>query len=520
MPHPRAVRPLIIGVVLIAAAVAAAGCAPSPAPSPGYVTDFGSGGGGAAPSSSTNPVDSAPAWRAPQNDPIAWQDCTGQLGERYAAPAAGNATLQCGTLTVAIGQSRAPLRVALTRAVGPGTPKDAAPLVLVGGTEFTSQRALTTLAAAEAPLLASRPVVAIDRRGLGASSPLTCRSAEQRAVFRTGGNPTADLDDRIAALGRASIEASTLCGDAYPTTLTAFTAAGAAEDLEALRSAWKVPALALLGVGDGSSTVLAYAAEHPKQVARLALDSPVRYAAMESARAEDAAKGTAATLQALSTQCGPGCALGPDPASAVRELVDRAASGALAPFTDTDVRRAVITTLGIGAGTRDARIAALATALQAARTGDPGPLRAILRTADDALGTDGQFIGRCSDAVQKASPDQAKSLAQKWGPQYRLGAASALSLADCSAWPTMPAPPTLTPLSVRSLVATAAADPLTSRDALESLTGQLTVAGAQPGAVTWGGIGDGAVLRSSCVQNAVVTYLDRLEAPSTRACPA
>ncbi|GAA1093945.1 alpha/beta hydrolase [Tsukamurella strandjordii] len=520
MPQPRTVRPLTVGAALVAVAVAVAGCAPSPAPSPGYVTDFGSGGGGGAPSSSANPVDAAPQWRAPQNDPISWQDCTDQLAARYNAPAAGNATLQCGSLTVALGQSQAPLRVALTRAVVPGTPATAPPLVMVGGTEFTSQRALTTLAAGEAPLLATRPVVAIDRRGLGGSAPLTCRTAEQRSVFRSGGGPADPLDERVAAISRASTEAATLCGDAYPATLTEYTAAGAADDLEALRSAWRVPALALLAVGDGSTTALAYAAKHPKQVARLALDSPVRYSAPEAARAEDAAKGTSATLQALASQCGPACALGPDPAGAIRDVVDRAAAGRLAPFTDTDVRRAVITTLGIGAGDRDARIAALAPALQAARTGDPAPLRAILRTADEALGSDGQFVGRCSDAVQKASPDQAKANAEKWGPQYRLGAASALTLADCTSWPSMPEPPALTPLSVRSLVATAAADPLTSRDALETLNGQLTVAGAQPAAVTWGGIGDGAVVRSACVQNALVAYLDRLEAPSTRACPA
>ncbi|GAA1004008.1 hypothetical protein GCM10009551_079570 [Nocardiopsis tropica] len=277
MPQPRTVRPLTVGAALVAVAVAVAGCAPSPAPSPGYVTDFGSGGGGGAPSSSANPVDAAPQWRAPQNDPISWQDCTDQLAARYNAPAAGNATLQCGSLTVALGQSQAPLRVALTRAVVPGTPATAPPLVMVGGTEFTSQRALTTLAAGEAPLLATRPVVAIDRRGLGGSAPLTCRTAEQRSVFRSGGGPADPLDERVAAISRASTEAATLCGDAYPATLTEYTAAGAADDLEALRSAWRVPALALLAVGDGSTTALAYAAKHPKQVARLALHPPLRY---------------------------------------------------------------------------------------------------------------------------------------------------------------------------------------------------------------------------------------------------
>jgi hypothetical protein len=84
----------------------------------------------------------------------------------------------------------------------------------------------------------------------------------------------------------------------------------------------------------------------------------------------------------------------------------------------------------------------------------------------------------------------------------------------------MAAPPKLTEMSVKSVVATAAADPLSARTALDTLTGQLTVVGAQPAPITWAGMGDGAVIRSSCVQKSLIGYLDRLDAPSTRACPA
>ncbi|WP_248491763.1 hypothetical protein [Tsukamurella sp. PLM1] len=84
----------------------------------------------------------------------------------------------------------------------------------------------------------------------------------------------------------------------------------------------------------------------------------------------------------------------------------------------------------------------------------------------------------------------------------------------------MPAPPALTDLSVPSVVATAAADPLTARSALETLTGQLTVVGAKPTSITWAGLGDGAVVRSACIQKSIVPYLDKVDAPSARACPA
>lgn len=517
MSHART-RALAAAGFAAAAIVAVSACAPIPAPTPDYVTDFGRDGG--APSRSADPAAKGPEWKAPGKDPLAWQDCTDRLGSRYGAPPAGNATLQCTTLTVRVGDAGAPLQLSLTRARVPGTPEAAAPLVLVGGTEFTGQRALTTLASADSPLLANRPVVAVERRGIGSSGDLSCRTPADQALLRSGGTAGQSLETRVAKIGEAAQKASTTCGDAYAATISDYTGAAAADDLEALRTAWNVPALGLLAVGDGSTTALAYAADHPKQVARLVLDSPVRYGGTELQRAEDAARGTSATVDALAAQCGANCALGADPAAAVRSIIDDAAAGRLGTFTDSDVRRAVVLTLGVGAGASDQRITRLATALQGARSGDAAPLRALLRTADDALGTDGQFVTRCSDAVTKASPDQIIASARKWGPEYRLGAASALDLGTCLAWPTMKAPPKLTDLGVKSVVATSAADPLTARTALDTLNGQLTVVGAQPSAITWGGIGDGAVLRSSCVQKSLIGHLDRLDAPSARACPA
>lgn len=517
MPSART-RALAAAGIAVGALVAVSACAPVPAPTPDYVTDFGKDGG--APSKAQDKGPSGPEWKASAKDPLTWQDCTNRLATRYDTPPAANATLQCASLTVRVGDSGAPLQLSVTRARVPGTPDGAAPLVLVGGTEFTGQRALATLAAGDSPVLANRAVVAVERRGIGSSGALSCRTPADQSVLRSGGTAGPGLDARIAKIGESAQKAATACGDVYSATIADFTAAAAADDLESLRTAWNVPALGLLAVGDGSTTALAYAAEHPKQVARLVLDSPVRYGGTELQRLEDAARGTSATVDAFTAQCGPTCALGADPAAAMRAVIDDAAAGRLGPVTDSDVRRAVVVTLGIGPGDRDARITRLATALQSARSGDAAPLRAVLRTADEALGTDGQFVARCSDAVTKASPDQIAASARKWDPEFRLGAATALELGGCSAWPTMPAPPKLTDLSVKSAVATAAADPLSARTALDTLTGQLTVVGAQPAAITWAGLGDGAVVRSSCVQKSLIGYLDRLDAPSTRACPA
>ena len=49
-----------------------------------------------------------------------------------------------------------------------------------------------------------------------------------------------------------------------------------------------------------------------------------RYGGTELQRAEDAARGTSATVDAFAAQCGPTCALGADPAGAVRAIIDEA----------------------------------------------------------------------------------------------------------------------------------------------------------------------------------------------------
>ena len=52
-----------------------------------------------------------------------------------------------------------------------------------------------------------------------------------------------------------------------------------------------MPALALLGVGNGAQVALAYAGSHPSKVARLILDSPLPLAIAAEAATEQRVKG-------------------------------------------------------------------------------------------------------------------------------------------------------------------------------------------------------------------------------------
>src|SRR5262249_57217771 len=122
--------------------------------------------------------------------------------------------------------------------------------------------------------------------------------------------------------------AATSCTDAIAPGDGAYDNAHAASDIERLRSLWDVPAVALVGIGNGAQVALAYAASRPDKVARLILDSPIALGINAEAAAEQKAKGQQAALDAFAAQCvAVNCALGPDPKGAITELLAAAHAG-------------------------------------------------------------------------------------------------------------------------------------------------------------------------------------------------
>ena len=120
-------------------------------------------------------------------------------------------------------------------------------------------------------------------------------------------------DDQVANLAKVATSATTDCTDSIAPGESAYDNAHSAEDLERLRSTWDVPALAVLGIGNGAQIALAYAASHPTKVARLVLDSPLPLGISAEATAEQRVKGQQAALDAFAAQCvANNCPLGPD----------------------------------------------------------------------------------------------------------------------------------------------------------------------------------------------------------------
>ncbi|WP_156747854.1 alpha/beta fold hydrolase, partial [Mycobacterium sp. E3198] len=292
-------RQIASATVLLAVTALVAGCVPGLGADPRFATDSGAHPQGVAPSKP--PPAGPPPIAAPKND-LAWHDCTSKVFSDAAVPAAPGVQLDCATydsdLDPVNGQG-GNLTIGVVRARSDQTPRDAGPLVFTTGSDLPSSTQLPVwLARSGADVLHTHPVVAVDRRGMGMSSPIDCRdqldrqSMRDQTQFQAGDDPVANLSD-------VSNTATTNCTDAIAPGASSYDNSHAASDLERLRTLWDVPALALIGVGNGAQVALAYAASRPDRVARLILDSPIALGVNAEAAAEQQVKGQQAALDAF-----------------------------------------------------------------------------------------------------------------------------------------------------------------------------------------------------------------------------
>jgi pimeloyl-ACP methyl ester carboxylesterase len=285
-----------------------------------------------------------------------------------------------------------------------------------------------------------------------------------------------------------------------------------------------VPALALIGIGNGAQVALSYASSHPDRVARLVLDSPVALGVGAEAAAEQQVKGQQAALDAFAAQCAAvNCPLGPDPKAAVSSLLADARGGHGPGGTSVaTVANAISTALGFPTGDRAGTTNDLATALANARSGDTNLLTSLINRAQATTGTDGQFVNRCSDALNRPTPDRIRELMVAWAKLYpQFGTVGALNLVKCVAWPSAspPQPPKVLKLNV--LLMGVQNDSIVGSEGVSATAALIINATAASKRVVWEGIGHGASIYSSCAVPPLVDYLNSGKLPATDTyCPA
>lgn len=510
--------------IALATATLLTGCAPGLAADPRFATDSGAGPQGQP--ESTSDKAGPPPIEVPKND-LPWHDCTARVFGDAAVPATPGVRLDCASYDADIdplGGGSSAISIGVVRARSVQTPGDAGPVVFTTGWDLPSSLQLPIwLARAGADVLKSHPIVAVDRRGIGMSSPVDCRERAQRdemwnqAQFAAG-------DDPVAKLGTVTTEATTDCTDSISPGESSYDNTHAATDLERLRSIWDIPALALVGIGNGAQLALAYASSHPGKVARLALDSPIPLGVAAEAAAEQRVKGQQAAFEAFATQCvAVNCALGPEPKGTVDAVLDSARSGhGPGGASVAAVTHAIITALGYPTGDRVNSTNELARALASAHSGDANLLNNLVNRAQGITGSDGHFINSCADALNRPTPDRIRELVVAWGKEYpQFGTVGALDMAQCLSWPSSATPEAPKELKIDVLLLGVQNDPIVGEEGVAATAAAVINAGAASKRVMWQGIGHGAAVYSSCTLPPLIGYLDSGELPETDVyCPA
>ncbi|GGK40820.1 alpha/beta fold hydrolase [Nocardia camponoti] len=519
----RLTRAAATAATLSMLAAIVAGCGVGPSDRPAVAVER-PGSGGAVQPGPDAPTNAKA--EKPKTD-LAWRDCTTTTLNSLdlGAPPAG-LVLECADFATPIdaaGSVIGTFHAAAMRARLPQTPVDAPPLVLTSGADRSSGSTLAGLAIGRnTALLAAQPVVAVDRRGIGASQPIDCIPAQLRAVMSDLGQTGVGSNDPVAAVAKYSQDATIACRDFLQPYEGTFDATHAADDLEQLRKQWQVDKINLLGSGNGGKVALSYARRYGDHLARLVLDAPQPVASDAVTVAEAQVTGAEAALTAFAQRCKAiNCALGADPRATVTSLMGKATANQLGDISAADLSTALTGFLSSPRADQADRVPVLADALAAADRGDRGPLSAIVTRETAAINSDGEFVNRCTDSLQAPPQERARELATTWATKYPVfGRDAAIRLMLCSAWPVSTAPPLPSDLKMPVLVFAGAADPVVG-GAAASVTGALGVAGATHATMTWQGWGHPVAAHSGCAQQVLTTYLADAKLPSDGgACPA
>ncbi|MCP2254623.1 TAP-like protein [Prauserella aidingensis] len=443
-----------------------------------------------------------------------WSDCASETRDRLGGAAGRNQNYECAYLTTTLDPPGMPGQ-GLTRMSVLKAGNGPVPLVVVNDVDGEPGTLYAARLAASLPdaLLDRFSLIGVDRRGTGGSDAVRCIPPSERATLLDS-DPSAGIDRPLDAARTAGQQ----CAIALEDEQGAIDSRRTTSDLDTLRESLGMDRLHALGHGEGSRVLAMYSARFPGKTGRMVLDGMPDPSDDHARVLGGVAGGAEATLDAAGTE------LGRDLRGDVTALTERLGRGA--PLTSDGYRltpqlalRAVL----VGLADRE-RWSALADAVAAARSGDPGPLFRFVRphVVEDQVSAarlDGTIATRCNDTATRLPADRLASTARDLAREHPVfGATVAQELVWCSPWPTRS--------GERGAIGSEQAPPMvvvsTETDPVTPGKGTIRAADQMPSAVhvAWKGAGHGA-LSSSCVTDAARAFLVDGDVPRDGTlCPA
>ncbi|MFD8074924.1 alpha/beta hydrolase [Streptomyces sp. NPDC059718] len=439
------------------------------------------------------------AWR-PCEDKPSFQCTTFKAPLDYEHPEAGDITLAATRLT-STGSGAHRIGSLL---YNPGGPGDSA----IGGLQAFAEEFPPSVRAAY-------DLVAVDPRGVGASTPLDCGSEAQATL--TGARPLTAGKPDFEALDEAREETADACRRHAGWLLPHIGTPDVARDMDLMRALVGDDRLHYLGFSYGTYLGTLYAGLFPSRVGRMVLDGAVDPTIDGYHRFLDPAHGYQVAWEAFAADCArrPDCPVGHSVEEAGRVLdalvarLDRSPRQEGKDVTVTGDDLLVTVVSGLKQPAWEELRLALGEAVSAA--GGTAALQRLSAPEEEAVADVGFTAVSCLSAALGPvfTPAQAEALLPAFlraSPQF--GAYYTGLLSTCAHWPVGPARPAraaTVPATAPILVVGTLRDPATPYAWARALTRQLPSARL----LTWDGDGHTAYRQpgSACVDAAVDRYL-------------
>lgn len=282
------------------------------------------------------------------NQTVNWYDCGATGGMEESAEATG---FKCAKVTVPLDYSKPDgqtIEIAMKKHVAAGSKRQGSLFMNPGGPGASGVENVEGMVdSTMAGVQGAYDIIGFDPRGIGASTAITCTSAQASAVAEAapaqGGTGTFEQRAATVSAQTKQMEAGCAANTAPPELLDHVDTVSVARDLDVLRALSGSDKLNYLGFSYGTYLGAHYAELFPANTGRMVLDGTLDPSISLYERQAGAMKGLERALRTYVDWCqaGQGCPLTGGTDAGVQQVRDLFASVDRSPLSSSDPNRPV-----------------------------------------------------------------------------------------------------------------------------------------------------------------------------------